>query len=434
MRYGICWANSRRSISQRRLRIRDHGGRERLEYSPGVARVPGRPASVLKSMSVRSGKLLQPLRKPVFLLAVCVCCAQQPVLRQIEWNDLTEPARVLAQHMEFSRSSFAAQVRAIGQRTGERLREGELDHLIYYLLQSRSFTSEPPIDPAKSAVAYMSSPERAISADVIRRIDDFTRALAKPHDDRLRYFAQLAPAATAAAVFRREYDRAMQFLYRKEAECPAAAQPQQCVAGLYQNRGHSSDTAPSSNEAVTAALYWLRDHSPRSVHRALVIGPGDDFAPRTGFVDGDHRRVYQPQLLRKELLASGLAAKDLLVDCADINARVLQSAASACGVTAQLNVVTERPREGWPRYDLIIATNVLLYMDDRELLLAFHNIRYMLSSNGVFVHNDGRFEIQLFGKAAGLSPVRFGTVTLDMRRTPALVDRFVIHVPAAAKL
>jgi hypothetical protein len=356
------------------------------------------------------------------------------VLRQIEWNDLTEPARALAQQMEFSRSSFAEQVRAIAQRTGVRLREGEMDHLIYFLLQSRSFTSESPIDPVKSAVAYMDSPKRAIPAAVIRRIDDFTGALAKPYDDRLSYFAQLAPAATAHSVLRREYERAMQFLYRKEAECPATGQPQQCVAELYQNRGHSSDTAPSSNKAVTAALYWLRDHHPRSVHRALVIGPGDDFAPRTGFVDGDHARVYQPQVLRRELQASGLAAKDLLVDCVDINSRVLRSSASACNVAAQLNVVTDRPREDGAQYDLIIATNVLLYMDDRELLLAFHNIRSMLSTNGAFIHNDGRFEIQLFGKAAGLSPVRFGAVTLDSRRTPALVDRFVIHVPTEAKL
>ena len=125
-----------------------------------------------------------------------------------------------------------------------------------------------------------------------------------------------------------------------------------------------------------------------------------------GSVDGDHARVYQPQVLRKELQASGLAAKDLLVDCVDINPRVLRCSASACSVAAQLNVVTDRPREGWTRYDLIIATNVLLYMDDRELLLAFHNIRSMLSTNGAFIHNDGRFEIQLFGKAAGLSPVR----------------------------
>ena len=85
-------------------------------------------------------------------------------------------------------------------------------------------------------------------------------------------------------------------------------------------------------------------------------------------------------------------------------------------------------------YDVIIATNVLLYLDEKELLLAMHNVRAMLAQDGVFIHNDARFAIQLFGRAAGLPLKHFGTVPLDSTRRTPLVDRFVIHSPAAPKL
>ena len=83
---------------------------------------------------------------------------------------------------------------------------------------------------------------------------------------------------------------------------------------------------------------------------------------------------------------------------------------------------------------MIIATNVLLYLDDRELLLAMNNVRRMLSPSGVFVHNDARFSAGLFGKASGLPPIHFGEITLDSRRTPPLTDRYVIHQVAPPSL
>ena len=123
----------------------------------------------------------------------------------------------------------------------------------------------------------------------------------------------------------------------------------------------------------------------------------------------------------------------MIVECADINPRVLRSAASTCNSTARLNVVTDRAGRS-ADFDLIIATNVLLYMDRPKLLLAFHNIRHMLSSKGVFIHNDARFEAELFGKAAGLPAVHFGAVTLDPSSNPVLMDRFIVHAPRAQKL
>jgi hypothetical protein len=354
-------------------------------------------------------------------------------LRHIKWEDLTDAGRVLAGDLGFRADSFNSQVQAIVQRTAERMREGELDHLIYYLLQSRSFTTAPPIEPARSAFVYMSSPNPTISADVTRRIDDLARALLHPADERQRYFAGLTQPGAAKAVLAREYERAMRFLYRKEADCPKAARPQECVAELYQSRGHSTDTSPNSTDSIVAALGWMRENLPRTISRVLVIGPGEDLAPRTGLLDTGVPRVYQPQRVTRALIASGLSSETVIVECVDINPRVLQSAASTCNSTAKLNVVTDRPGRS-ADFDLIIATNVLLYMDSPELLLAFHNIRHMLSSKGVFIHNDARFEAELFGKASGLPAVHFGAVTLDPSRHPVLVDRFIVHVPATPKL
>ncbi len=41
-------------------------------------------------------------------------------------------------------------------------------------------------------------------------------------------------------------------------------------------------------------------------------------------------------------------------------------------------------------FDLVIATNILPYFDDGELMLAMSNIAAMLAPGGVFLHNEGR--------------------------------------------
>jgi hypothetical protein len=55
---------------------------------------------------------------------------------------------------------------------------------------------------------------------------------------------------------------------------------------------------------------------------------------------------------------------------------------------APLDIVTAR-LEG-PAFDLIIATNILPYFDDVELMLAMSNVNQMLVPGGVFLHNEPR--------------------------------------------
>ncbi|HYZ83677.1 MAG TPA: class I SAM-dependent methyltransferase, partial [Bryobacteraceae bacterium] len=150
--------------------------------------------------------------------------------------------------------------------------------------------------------------------------------------------------------------------------------------------------------------------------RVLIIGPGSDFAPRTDLRDAP-ATSYQPRLLREMFPAA-------TIDCVDLNPRVVRAAAKDCDSSIQLDIGTSRLDR---IYDTVIATNVLLYLDQPELLLAFQNIRAMLVKGGAFIHNDARFETKVFGQAVDLPAVHFGSVTLDADRRPVLTDRWVIH-------
>src|SRR5260370_15288639 len=94
-----------------------------------------------------------------------------------------------------SEQAFDVLLRFLEKNTSERERLGQMDHLIFFLLQSESFTSQPRIEPALSArmlVESLSAPERTrylrggldsappsrlIPAAVTARIRDLTAAL-----------------------------------------------------------------------------------------------------------------------------------------------------------------------------------------------------------------------------------------------------------------
>ena len=344
-----------------------------------------------------------------------------------QWIQLPPAAQELALQMGVTAANFGLILSEIDQRTTSRLRDGEFDHLIYYMLQSTSFTSAaPPIEPARSAIEYMKDGSHTIPVAVQSRIEAFVRALDRPANERQRYFASLLRDGEPVAAIRAEYIRSMQFLYRKEVACRDAEAPQTCVASTYEQRGLSSDTSPQSMNAVRAGIAWLAQNRPKlQIHRVLIIGPGVDFAPRTALREETAPRVYQPQEVRG-LLSSAV------VDCADINPRVLTAARDSCDVTYRMNIATGLIT-GAEKWDLIIATNVLLYLDQRELLLAFNNIQRMLNPGGVFLHNDARFSVKLFGQACGLPAIHFGEVDLDTHRIPPLTDRFVLHSSIAAR-
>jgi hypothetical protein len=225
----------------------------------------------------------------------------------------------------------------------------------------------------------------------------------------LKYFASLSPSRSELES---QYARAMEFLYAKEVRCRESDRPQACIADLYTNRGLSSDTNMQAFRIVQAAGPWIG--KPKSV---LILGPGLDLAPRTALKEDGRPHIYQPAQVKALFQLES-------VDCADINPLVIFYAKTECGAVYQMNIATGFADA---KYDLIIATNILLYLDDRELLLAMTNIRHMLNPNGVFLHNDARFAVNVFGKACGMPVIRFENIDLDPKHTPPITDRYVLH-------
>lgn len=348
-------------------------------------------------------------------------------------------------------SNFEGWRQGIAKRTEQRERDGEGDHLVHYALLSRSFTDLPPIEPALSAKQFVES--GAIPKDALARMRAFQAALRK---DNLALRLEEMRDIAAGRDFGAEYGRAMRFLYAKEFEHQSS----------YANRGHSTDTAVAANYAVWQALHVLRAMVPKlELTRILIVGPGLDFAPRTGLTETARPQSYQPFAVLDALLALGMKP---VIHSIDINPRVIrffQTFAAdpvlelhaldgerdylayfyqlgqrlgtiqetgllkkvmvrpewARAVTAeQRNIVTEAPISG---YDLVIATNVLLYYEGPELTVAINNIAQSLKPGGYFLHNDLRPELDGATQAAGLE----ATAARTVRISAATYDSFALY-------
>ena len=75
-----------------------------------------------------------------------------------------------------------------------------------------------------------------------------------------------------------------------------------------------------------------------------------------------------------------------------------------------LDIATTRIDDG--AFDLIVATNVLLYLDDTGLTLAVANIAGMLAPGGVLLHNEGRPLMPELAALAGLPVKHARTATI----------------------
>jgi SAM-dependent methyltransferase len=101
-------------------------------------------------------------------------------------------------------------------------------------------------------------------------------------------------------------------------------------------------------------------------------------------------------------------------------------------VTAKrLNIITER--DPAVTYDAVIATNVLTYFDDQQLLLALANIVSLLRPGGILVHNESRDALVEAASALSLPIVQTRTVhfTEPAAGHEPLHDRVWIHRKAA---
>lgn len=353
----------------------------------------------------------------------------------------------------------------IEQSTATRVREGEWDHVVHYALQSRRFTELPPVEPGESARQW--TKQGRVPDDAAARLEAFVAAPA----------GEARHAALRAMVrdeeqLKREYARTMRFLYEKEwvsREREGAAR-REYVAGLYQRRGHSTDTDVMAGYGVHMGLGALAGLRPgNKIRRVLLVGPGLDWAPRMGLAEEAPPQSLQPYALADSLVRLGLAAADdLRIDCVDVNPRVVPHINGFAGGARRLwlretpgdsewrnyfltlgkatgtrkgreitvsvqvaksvrawrmNVLTQRVTDG--NYDLAVATNVLLYFNDRELGLALANIAHAVRAGGHFLHNELRPAAEVWGHELGMPPVHARTVHFDTGR--ALFDGVVLH-------
>ena len=410
----------------------------------------------------------------IFLWAAPVLAASD--LRPVVYGDVHPGLRALLAAEGIEEAAFPEWLVRAGRSAKLRMEEGERDHLIYYLLQSAAFSTRPRVEPALSAREFSESGR--IPDVVAARMADF---LANPRGGRHAYLLTLLPPDGGKEFLEREYRRAMRFLHQKEFESRRweGNERRDFVASLYQTRGHSTDTKPEANFAVHTGLEVLRKlEAELAIERVLIIGPGQDFAPRTQLRDQGEAQSYQPYAVADSLLALGFSPGSVpRIDCADINPRVVdfinsfgrrlpprlfvrwgkagpdyeqyfQDLGKAAGtvrvirpgekeftvrsdaaksVTARLwNVLTELPRSS-VQYDLVIATNVLLYFSRQELLLAMNNVRRLLRPGGYFLHNETRGEVEAFGVAAGMRPVQARRIRLAGAANQEVYDTFVLH-------
>lgn len=288
----------------------------------------------------------------------------RPGVASIAWADVAPLAGRLEAH-GLTPATFPARVAALRDANLRRMREGDLDHLIFYALQSTRFTSLPPIEPALSARAFVDGLEASVRQPFLRgelppaqagrleipgparaRLAAFISALdSRASDPRLEYFRGLmrttfpAPAERAAALHR-EYQRAMRVVYEKEFVAQAAGAD--AVARVYRSRGLSTDTAVEAGYVVYLGLGVAKGLDPdRRIRRVLIVGPGLDLAPRTGLLESAPPESYQPWAVIDALLALGLArADDLEVVAADINPRVVDHISRVRDAPPVLRLIT----------------------------------------------------------------------------------------------
>jgi hypothetical protein len=288
---------------------------------------------------------------PVVIALGCAVVAEsaatQPGIRAIAWEDLAPPARARMTEHGIGAAGFPAFVDRLRREHAARIREGDFDHLVFYLLQSTHFTTQPPIEPALSAKSLVEalpasarerflagdkSLEPEVPRDVRARIAALERALdSTDRDARVSYFRALVRTTVASrpdrvAMLAREYFRAMRFLYQKEFVAQRAARPVEAVEDLYRSRGLSTDTAVEAGYLVYLGLGVVRSLEPsRQIRRVLIVGPGLDLAPRTGLLESGAPQSYQPWAVIDALISLGLArAENLQVVAADINPRVVE--------------------------------------------------------------------------------------------------------------
>lgn len=315
----------------------------------------------------------------------------------LDFDLLTDSAQAFARDLELGPGHWAPYCEQQRRKLTQRIAEGSAEHITYFVLQSRRFTQLSPIDPIKLA----SSAPATLPPAARQRFADFAQPTSDArHRILLDLYHRLAWTPEACFL------HTMRFLQERRTGDKDE---------LYQRRGLSADTVPSQTRTIQRALELFHPQGP-----TLLAGPGLDLTRREGFSDSTPLASYQVDAL--------LAAK-LPVHCLDVRPEVL-AYLKARGICATEMDLTTHSALG--PYQFAVATNLLLYLDDRALFAAMAGLARSLAPGGLLLHNDTRFATKAFGEVLGLPFVRFEPISLGRRQGPGQIareqlDRAVLH-------
>jgi len=402
----------------------------------------------------------------------------------LELLDEILPAELKGKSAGAQAAVWPAWVEAQDAAVRARLRRGDEDTLVNFLLFGVSFTKQPRVTARELSARRQAQTQETFDKLINARIDDLIRGLASPDaNERLLFVRKLLVEQgqrlgdPAGRTKLREYILAnLQRALREQesyARSLAAARLQGNASEefierskLYRERGLSLDTTLAPNFAIEESLkamkargLWQKWIEAGGLRKVAVIGPGLDFTDKAAGYDFYPEQTIQPFALIDSLLRLGLAkANELKVTTFDLSPRALDHLARArshalrgssyvvqlphdpqakwkpelvkyweafgdqigkpaapapapAGLSdlklravqiapafvgrvtpIDLNIVHQRmatPQD----FDLIIATNILVYYDVFEQSLALANIESMLRDGGFLLSNNALLEL-----------------------------------------
>jgi SAM-dependent methyltransferase len=365
---------------------------------------------------------------------------------------------------------FAAWLRAQDQAIRGRLVQGDLDTLVHLLLFGTSFTAQPRMTVENLAAESRAGLLRARLDDLLlglampkgnQRLQSLQALL-------LAQGRQPGDAATGAFVLEQ-----LQRVLRERLTYAERARAAGSTQSLFAQRGVSLDATILPNYGIDRALAELKSRGLlRQVQRVAILGPGLDFVDKEAGFDYYPPQTLQPFAVLDSLARWGLAKSPQLT-VLDISPRVLdhvRRAKAGGAYTMQLprkreatwtedavaywqgfgtttgrevaamatpptlagvvtravqvpqrvvptmdaqdvNIVAQRLRLPAARkYDLVVATNILVYYGPFEQALAMANIAAMLAPGGVLLTNDPLPEVPSVRlRMVGQTVVRYTT-------------------------
>jgi hypothetical protein len=351
---------------------------------------------------------------------------------------LEELAPQLPPGLSPTETSWKAWSKQHGAEIRARLDQGDLDSMVNLLLFGTSFTTQPRMNIDTLA-------EQTRAGILRARLDDLLRGLNSPgKNERLALVRRLVDAKKSDKPTGTFILENLQRVLNERAAFAARSERQ------FRDRGVSLDTTILPNLAIEAALQQMKMRGllrAGQVVRAAVIGPGLDFTDKESGYDFYPQQTLQPFALYDSLKRLGLGTARPTVTVFDISPRVLDHLRQARGkaYTVQLpretsatwtpeavaywrtfgdQIGVEAPPIGPPEllqgietrsvriraevvqalepadlnlivetrlnppFDLIIATNTLVYYDLFDQALALSNISAMLKPGGFLLTND----------------------------------------------